>query len=150
MADRLKAKVALITGAGSVGPGWGNGKAMAVLFAREGALVFGIDIEDIEDLFRLNIPFIDTGGASIVKLEAATVEVVFQSEELVIVFLTQFVVSKAILSETNTVEVVDVVSGEVLVSLVACIGRSSNRNSTKNQWRSQDRCDTSKSCASHL
>ncbi|MFZ1415520.1 MAG: SDR family NAD(P)-dependent oxidoreductase [Defluviicoccus sp.] len=45
MADRLKGKVALITGVGSVGPGWGNGKAMAVLFAREGARVFGVDIE---------------------------------------------------------------------------------------------------------
>ena len=45
MADRLKGKVALITGVGSVGPGWGNGKAMAVLFAREGARVFGIDID---------------------------------------------------------------------------------------------------------
>lgn len=45
MANRLRDKVALITGVGSVGPGWGNGKAMAVLFAREGALVFGIDID---------------------------------------------------------------------------------------------------------
>ena len=44
MAGRLKDKVALITGAGSAGPGWGNGKAAAVLFAREGALIFGVDI----------------------------------------------------------------------------------------------------------
>ena len=35
--DRLKEKVAIVTGAGSVGPRWGNGKAVAVLFAREGA-----------------------------------------------------------------------------------------------------------------
>ena len=47
MADRLKDKVALVTGAGSVGPGWGNGKAISVLFAREGAGIFGADI-DIE------------------------------------------------------------------------------------------------------
>lgn len=40
----LTGKVAILTGAGSVGPGWGNGKAMAVLFARQGAKVFGIDI----------------------------------------------------------------------------------------------------------
>jgi NAD(P)-dependent dehydrogenase (short-subunit alcohol dehydrogenase family) len=39
----LSGKVAIVTGAGSVGPGWGNGKAMAVLFARQGASVFGID-----------------------------------------------------------------------------------------------------------
>lgn len=44
MGDRLKNKVALVTGAGSVGPGWGNGKATAVLFAREGAKIFAVDI----------------------------------------------------------------------------------------------------------
>jgi NAD(P)-dependent dehydrogenase (short-subunit alcohol dehydrogenase family) len=37
MADRLKGKVALVVGAGSIGPGWGNGKATAAAFAREGA-----------------------------------------------------------------------------------------------------------------
>ena len=40
---RLDGKVALVTGCGSFGPGWGNGKAMAVLLARQGATVFGID-----------------------------------------------------------------------------------------------------------
>ena len=44
---RLEHKVALITGAGSIGPGWGNGKATAVLFAREGARIFGVD-RDLE------------------------------------------------------------------------------------------------------
>lgn len=44
MADRLKDKVALIVGAGSIGPGWGNGKATAVAMAREGAKVFCVDI----------------------------------------------------------------------------------------------------------
>ncbi len=43
MADRLKDKVALVFGAGSVGPGWGNGKATAVLFARNGAKVIAVD-----------------------------------------------------------------------------------------------------------
>jgi NAD(P)-dependent dehydrogenase (short-subunit alcohol dehydrogenase family) len=43
MADRLKGKVAIVTGAGSRGPGVGNGKAAAVLFAREGAQVFCVD-----------------------------------------------------------------------------------------------------------
>ncbi len=40
----LAGKVAFITGAGSVGDGWGNGKATAVLMARQGAQVFGVDI----------------------------------------------------------------------------------------------------------
>ena len=44
MSDRLKDKVVIVTGAGSGGPGWGNGKATAVLFAREGAKVFAVDI----------------------------------------------------------------------------------------------------------
>jgi NAD(P)-dependent dehydrogenase (short-subunit alcohol dehydrogenase family) len=44
MGDRLKEKVALVSGAGSSGPGWGNGKATAVLFPREGAKVVAADI----------------------------------------------------------------------------------------------------------
>jgi NAD(P)-dependent dehydrogenase (short-subunit alcohol dehydrogenase family) len=44
MGDRLKDKVALVSGAGSSGPGWGNGKATAVLFAREGAKVLAADL----------------------------------------------------------------------------------------------------------
>lgn len=44
MTGRLNGKTALVVGAGSVGPGWGNGKAAAVLFAREGARVFCADI----------------------------------------------------------------------------------------------------------
>ena len=45
MAGRLQDKVAIVTGSGSVGPGWGNGKAMSVLFARQGARVVGVDID---------------------------------------------------------------------------------------------------------
>ena len=44
MGEKLKGKVALVTGCGSSGPGWGNGKAISVLYAREGAQVFGCDI----------------------------------------------------------------------------------------------------------
>jgi NAD(P)-dependent dehydrogenase (short-subunit alcohol dehydrogenase family) len=43
MPGRVAGKVALITGAGCVGPGWGNGRAAAVMFAREGAKVFAVD-----------------------------------------------------------------------------------------------------------
>ncbi|MGE3271619.1 MAG: SDR family NAD(P)-dependent oxidoreductase [Chloroflexota bacterium] len=43
MADRLAGKVALVTGAGSSGPGIGNGKATSTLFAREGAKVVCVD-----------------------------------------------------------------------------------------------------------
>ncbi len=45
MAGRLKDKVAIVTGAGSRGPGIGNGKAAAILFAREGAKVLCVDAD---------------------------------------------------------------------------------------------------------
>lgn len=44
MPGRLAEKTALVVGAGSSGPGWGNGKAAAVLFAREGAKVACVDL----------------------------------------------------------------------------------------------------------
>jgi len=43
MSDRLTGKIAIVTGAGSRGPGLGNGKAAAILFAREGARVLCVD-----------------------------------------------------------------------------------------------------------
>jgi len=44
---RLAGKVAIVVGAGSCGPGWGNGKAAAVAFAREGAKVLAVDIDAV-------------------------------------------------------------------------------------------------------
>jgi NAD(P)-dependent dehydrogenase (short-subunit alcohol dehydrogenase family) len=43
-AFRLDNKIALVTGCGSIGPGLGNGKAIATLFARQGARIYGVDI----------------------------------------------------------------------------------------------------------
>jgi len=42
----LSGRVAIVSGAGSVGPGWGNGKATATLLARQGAAVFLLDINE--------------------------------------------------------------------------------------------------------
>nr|WP_305123221.1 glucose 1-dehydrogenase [Roseomonas sp. GC11] len=42
----MQGKVALVFGAGSSGPGWGNGKAAAVAYAREGARVVCFDIAE--------------------------------------------------------------------------------------------------------
>jgi len=47
---RFEGKVVIVTGAGCVGPGWGNGRATAVRFAEEGAGVLAVDRE----LARLN------------------------------------------------------------------------------------------------
>ena len=43
--NRLEGKVVLVFGAGSVGEGWGNGKATSVAYAREGATVIAVDRE---------------------------------------------------------------------------------------------------------
>ena len=45
MSGKLQDRVVIVVGAGSVGPGWGNGKAAAVLYAREGAKVLAVDID---------------------------------------------------------------------------------------------------------
>jgi NAD(P)-dependent dehydrogenase (short-subunit alcohol dehydrogenase family) len=43
MKPRFEGRVAIVTGAGCVGPGWGNGRAIAVKLAEEGAKVFAVD-----------------------------------------------------------------------------------------------------------
>ncbi|MDG1885576.1 MAG: SDR family NAD(P)-dependent oxidoreductase [Alphaproteobacteria bacterium] len=43
MSKRLDGKVAVIIGAGCVGPGWGNGRATAFRFVEEGASVLAVD-----------------------------------------------------------------------------------------------------------
>ena len=63
MTQRLQDRVAIVTGAGSVGPGWGNGRAVAVRFAAQGARVFAMD----RDMDRLaeTIALVREAGGSI-------------------------------------------------------------------------------------
>lgn len=65
MGEHLKGKVAIITGAGTIGPGMGNGKATALVFAREGAKVMLVDLnpEAAEATRRL---IAEEGGESFV------------------------------------------------------------------------------------
>ena len=44
MMERLVGKVAIVTGAGTKGEGWGNGGATAAMFARQGAKVVVVDL----------------------------------------------------------------------------------------------------------
>lgn len=74
MSDRLKNKVAIVTGAGSSGPGWGNGKATAVLFAREGAKVFASDINLAAVEETKSIIDRDGGICSIMKVDVSQAE----------------------------------------------------------------------------
>jgi NAD(P)-dependent dehydrogenase (short-subunit alcohol dehydrogenase family) len=64
MSRRLEGKVALIAGAGSVGPGWGNGRAIAVRFAQEGARIFALD----RDASRMveTVKLIEEAGGEVV------------------------------------------------------------------------------------
>src|SRR4051812_21381859 len=60
----LPEKIAVVSGAGSIGPGWGNGKATAVLLGRQGAKVFAIDIN--EDAARATCALIEEEGGECV------------------------------------------------------------------------------------
>jgi NAD(P)-dependent dehydrogenase (short-subunit alcohol dehydrogenase family) len=63
MPGRLQGKAAIITGAGCVGPGWGNGRAEAVIFAREGAKVFAVDLN--KDRLAETIRLVEEEGGEI-------------------------------------------------------------------------------------
>ena len=71
---RLAGKTAIITGAGSSGPGMGNGKATAILFAREGARVLLADLH--EDRARETLTTIEAEGGV-----ASTIEIDVTVEE---------------------------------------------------------------------
>ena len=68
VSDKLKDKVAVVTGAGSIGPGVGNGKATAVMYAREGAKVVLADINlDAADETK---SIIDREGGECITVQA--------------------------------------------------------------------------------
>ncbi len=65
---RLEGKVAIVTGAGCVGSGWGNGRAMAVRFVQEGARVLAADRDPErlkETLERAGLAAQSAGGAAV-------------------------------------------------------------------------------------
>ncbi len=71
---RLEGKVAIVTGAGSSGPGVGNGKAAAVLFAREGAKVLLADavVERAEETLAMIME--EGGEASVFEANVTNAE----------------------------------------------------------------------------
>jgi len=68
MSGRLENKVAIVTGAGSVGEGIGNGKATAIVFAREGARVMLADLH--LDAAMATKSIIDSEGGQCIAFQA--------------------------------------------------------------------------------
>jgi len=66
---RLAGKVAIVTGAGSSGPGVGTGKAISVLFAREGARIVLVDMYEERAKETLALIEADRGEATIVTAD---------------------------------------------------------------------------------
>src|SRR5215203_3650889 len=64
--DRLTGRVAIVTGAGSQGPGVGTGKAIAYAFAREGASVCLVDRDAARAQETHDLIVADGGTAMIV------------------------------------------------------------------------------------
>src|SRR5215203_1521767 len=61
---KLQRRVAIVYGAGSVGEGWGNGKASAVAYARAGAKVACVDMNEAAAQATADI-IIGEGGAAV-------------------------------------------------------------------------------------
>lgn len=102
MSKRLDGKTAIITGAGSIGEGWGNGKATAVLFAREGARIFAVDInlsaaEETRDII--------TGEGGVCEAYQADVTRSGQVEAMVEACLARFGRIDILLNNVGIVEV---------------------------------------------
>ena len=62
--NRLAEKVAVVSGAGSIGEGWGNGKAAAFVYGKEGAKTFCVDyrLEAAEETVKI---ITDAGGEAV-------------------------------------------------------------------------------------
>lgn len=84
---RLDGKIALVTGCGSIGPGWGNGKAISVLLARQGASVYGCDL-NLEAAQATRKLIQDEGGVA--EVQAANVTRAGEVKELVEACLARF------------------------------------------------------------
>ncbi len=82
MAGRLQSRIAIVTGAGCVGPGWGNGRAIATRFAEEGAKIFAVD-RDLESMSE-TIDRVNGAGGEMITHQcdvtgAASVEVMVKT-----------------------------------------------------------------------
>jgi NAD(P)-dependent dehydrogenase (short-subunit alcohol dehydrogenase family) len=66
--NRLAGKVAIVSGAGSVGDGWGNGKAAAFVYGKEGAKIVCVDYR--LDAAEETVALIEKAGGEAVARQA--------------------------------------------------------------------------------
>jgi hypothetical protein len=71
MKRRLEGKVAIVTGAGSRGEGWGNGMTIAILFAREGAQVLLVHRDEAVAQRTLSVIQEEGGSAAVYRGDVA-------------------------------------------------------------------------------
>ena len=84
---RLEGKVAIVVGAGSSGPGIGNGKATSILFAREGANVLLVDSDISRAQETLAMIENEGGNADIFQADATRI---IDSENMVKLAIDRF------------------------------------------------------------
>src|SRR5262245_23185803 len=85
--QRLSGDVTVVMGAGAVGPGWGNGRAIAVLFARHGAKVLVVDrdrsaAEDTAQIIRAEGNSCEVAIADATNMESVSAAFSLCSERL--------------------------------------------------------------------
>jgi len=81
LAGRLRNKVAIVYGGGSIGDGWGNGKAAAVAYARAGARVAVVDIDPASAEATRDLIAAEGGTAIAVEANASLLTSVEHSVE---------------------------------------------------------------------
>jgi hypothetical protein len=84
---RLSDEVTVVMGAGAVGPGWGNGRAIAVLFARHGAKVLVVDkdraaADDTAQIIRAEGNSCEVAIADATNMESVSAAFLLCSERL--------------------------------------------------------------------
>ena len=81
---KLQGRVAIVYGAGSVGEGWGNGKASAVAYARAGAKVACIDMNEAAAQATASIINGEGGDAIAVKANVTDLDQVRAATDAVV------------------------------------------------------------------
>jgi NAD(P)-dependent dehydrogenase (short-subunit alcohol dehydrogenase family) len=76
---RLRDKVAIVFGGGSIGQGWGNGKAAAVAYARAGAKVAVVDVDPASAAVTRDLITAEGGAAIAIEADVTSLASVEKS-----------------------------------------------------------------------